>query len=120
MEQKLEVLITAYEYMQKLYGGIQEAVECYRINDNAAGTNLTVQITEGLQWLTEALQGTLDIQKETVQIDEINDLLAEILEALENEDTVLLADLFEYELLEKLQEWYEKVCNSLEVLVPQE
>ena len=120
MEQKLEVLITAYEYMQKLYGGIQEAVDCYRINDNATGIQLTVQITEGLQWLIEALQGTLDIQKEPVEINELNDVLLEIVDALENEDTVLLADLFEYELLEKLQDWYGKVCNSLEVLVPQE
>ena len=120
MEKKTEVLISVYEYMQKLYGGIQDAVECYRINNNAGGMELTVQIIEGLQWLIQALEATVEVQKEVIQIAEINDTLEEILDALENEDTVLIADLFEYELLDKIQEWYSKVCNSLEALLPQE
>lgn len=110
----LEILLSAYEYIPKLYKGIQTVVSQYRESKIIEANEMIVAITEGLQWLTEAIGLTRDAQKEAINVFEINDSIAEIIEALENEDTVLLADLLEYELLEKLQGWYDKIGISIE------
>lgn len=114
MKEMLETLLSAYEYIPKLYEGIQTVISQYRESKIIEANEMIVAITEGLQWLTEAIDLTRDAQKEAINIFEINDSIAEIIEALENEDTVLLADLLEYELLEKLEVWYDKIGASLE------
>ena len=114
MTEKIQALVSAYEYIIRLNNGIEMAINSYRIDDTMKGNEMTVAITEGLQWLTEAIDLTSEVQKEPINVTEINGTIAEIISALENEDTVLIADLFEYELLDKLKGWHEKIETSLE------
>ena len=114
MTEKIQTLVSAYEYITRLNSGIETAINSYRIDDTTKGNEMTVDITEGLQWLIEAIDLTSEVQKEPINVAEINETIAEIIIALENEDTVLIADLFEYELLDKLKEWHEKIGVSLE------
>lgn len=46
------------------------------------------------------------IQQEEIQ-SELKDKLLEALEAMENEDNILLADILQYEILERLREYTE-------------
>ena len=74
---------------------------------------LTIQIIDGLRWLIEAIRLTEDVQEEAIDILEIKNILGEMLEAFENEDNILLADMFEYELLEILERWHNILGKSI-------
>lgn len=106
VEQQIEALITGHEYIENLYEGVKEAVGYFRSMEIRKGNELTIQIIDGLRWLTEVFSLTKEIQLQEINISGIKGMLREMLEALENEDSVLLADMFEYELLETLEEWY--------------
>lgn len=105
MKIQIEALRDALEYTKKLYLGIEKAIELLRQKDTQAGYQLVVQITEGLGWLGDVLRLTQDIQIQKIDSFEINQLLQDMVEAMENEDIGLLADLMEFELLEQLKKW---------------
>ncbi|RXM78529.1 hypothetical protein DP144_03105 [Clostridium tetani] len=104
MEQKLEALETAKNYINnlkkaidKIYNHISESKE----NDALA---LIPDFAEGVEWLSEVLVLTKDVYKKDLNMDGLNDILNEVIEAIENEDYILVGDLFKYEIYEKLDE----------------
>ena len=105
MSLQLETLATALDYIPRLNKGIAEAVTAYREGNDAGAYELLVQIIDGLNWLLDVIQLTKAAQKTPIDLEGIEDLLSEMIEGLENQDSVLLADLLEYELLEKTQGW---------------
>ena len=52
------------------------------------------------------------------RIEAISSLLGEMIEVLENEDWILLADLLEYEFLPTVKDW-DGVINNLQKIIPQ-
>lgn len=56
--------------------------------------------------LPEMEEAIRQIQQEEIQ-SELKDKLLEALEAMENEDNILLADILQYEILERLREYTE-------------
>lgn len=96
-KKKQEVLITASEYIVKLKLGIKDTAELFQSYDETKGSSLLYEITDGLQWITDALVLTEIINNNEVL--EINQKLKEIVEAFENEDYILIGDLLFYEVL---------------------
>ncbi|MCB2288849.1 hypothetical protein LGK97_03610 [Clostridium sp. CS001] len=98
MNEKFDTLKTVSEYMVNLINGIDKAVEYFQAGEDKKGCDLISPITEGMQWMSDALMVTKDIHKQEMNLQHMNEKLSEIVEALENGDFILIGDLFKYEL----------------------
>lgn len=108
-EEKMELVCTAADYTGRLIEGINEAVDLFHEGMEGKALDLVIQIIDGLKWTMEAITVTLDVQEEAIDISEINDAFNAMSEALENVDYVLIADVLEYEILPKVEEWNQKL-----------
>lgn len=104
MENKSEVLSTAYNYIDNLKNGIEDLSNVINSGDEEKGIKLIPLISDGLDWLIKVINLTEDIHKGEVSIGELNEKLEETIEALDNEDYILVGDLFNYEMLPILDE----------------
>lgn len=109
MSEKMEALITANEYINNLKDGVNMLVEYIQSGRENKAVSLIPPISEGIGWVMEVIDLTRDIQKEDIDISMIDEKLNEIVEAIENEDYVLIGDLFNYEILPILEEIHSKV-----------
>lgn len=116
MEAKLEALATAHSYIQTLYDNIKEVIEDTRVKSDRDNSEKLVQIFDGLEWVLEVIVLTQDIQLQKINVDNIKNILHEIIDALQNADFLIIADLLEYEILEKLEEWYEQIGQTMDIL----
>jgi predicted RNA-binding protein with EMAP domain len=99
MDEKFDTLKTVSEYTVNLINGIEKAVEYFQSGEDRKGCELISPITEGIQWMSDALVVTKDIHEQDMNLQDMNEKLSEIVEALENEDYILIGDLFQYELI---------------------
>lgn len=100
-----ELLSSFQEYVGKLIDGIEKCIEYFRSQQEHLALPLFADIIEGLQWTIEVAFGTKEVLKQyEIEIDEtqINQVFKELLEAVQNQDYVLTADILEYEVLEWL------------------
>lgn len=111
---KEEAIVTAYKYIEILYSAIGNIVLDIREQKNEIKLNKMLEIVDGLRWLVDIVYLTRDIQVEIVEIKDIKEALSEGINALEEKDFVLLADIFEYEIMEILQQWYERLAITVE------
>ncbi|GEN35036.1 hypothetical protein [Aneurinibacillus danicus] len=113
-KQKLELLETSCEMIDSLVSRIEQAVTLYHGGKEAEGSQKIIPIIDDLEQLMQAMTLTADVQVEKVEVFVLNDFLTEIVSAFENQDYVLLADLFEYEVSPVLQAWKEKILVTFE------
>lgn len=99
MEEQFEALQTAYEYIGNLDRGIKGLVEDFQEGREEKGCEVLPLIAEGLDWLIKVIKLTSEFHKGGVSYENINEKLNEVVEALENEDYILISDLFNYEIL---------------------
>lgn len=114
MNEMFDTLKAVSEYMVKLINAIEETVECFQGGEDRKGCELIPPITEGIQWITSALMVTIDIHKQNIDFQNINDKLSEIVEALENGDFILIGDLFKYELTPILEDIQKNINKAIE------
>ena len=74
----------------------------YEGNESFALEKLTV-ICDGLKWCIRVLNITKDILDLNDQVEALGENFTSIVEALENEDYILVSDLFNYEVKELLE-----------------
>lgn len=103
-----------YEYISKVETGCLTIANQLRIGNMNEAFSGIMNLAEGIQWLLSVEQLMLaNNYKIKSRINEANDYLKDINEALENEDYVQVADLFEYEIHEifsSASEWiFEKI-----------
>jgi flagellin-specific chaperone FliS len=110
--EKFEALQTANEYLDKLKNGISKVINLLEEEKEGEACNYLADITEGIDWISQVVTLTADIQKEKIELGDINEKLTEAVEALENEDYNLLGDIFKYEILPILENMHKqvKVC----------
>nr|WP_152752789.1 hypothetical protein [Clostridium estertheticum] len=97
--------------MVNLINGIEKVVGYFQAGEDKKGCDLISPITEGLQWMSEALMITKDIHHQEITLQDMNEKLEEIVEAFENEDFILIGDLFQYELKPILVEIQKDINN---------
>ncbi|WP_051556387.1 hypothetical protein [Alkalihalobacterium bogoriense] len=110
MEQTREELLketfeSAKEYSKTLHNGIGTFIEKFAASKYEEGINLLPAIIDGLEWLLKASVLTESLQKEKLEIESMNKILNEINEALEHTDYILLSDIMQYEIAEKIEMW---------------
>lgn len=103
-----------------LLGLIDEAVDAFQFGGD--GFSKLVEIIEKLDFQFETLREIKNnieddespyLEKMIALSEETNQILANILTALESQDVVLLADLLQYELKIRLEAWGELVSKLL-------
>lgn len=104
MENKLEVLKDAYNYIDNLNSGIEELGNSINSGNEEKGVKLIPLICDGIEWVIQVISLTKDMQKEKISIEDLNEKLEETIEALDNEDFILVGDLFSYEIAPILNE----------------
>ena len=112
--EKLEVLNTAKDYMINLNNAIIKSSKYLQIGDYFNGTNLIVNITDGLEWIIQLITLRKDIYKEDMEINKLIENIKEVVEAFENEDYVLIGDLLQYEISPIIEEYYNKTLLLIE------
>ena len=103
MEEKNEALKTADEYIDNIKSGIEELVNKINSGEENNGIQKISSIVDGLDWVINVIRLTNDLHKGAISIGNMNEKLKETIEALENEDYVLIGDLFNYEFLPILE-----------------
>jgi hypothetical protein len=110
---KFEVLKTASQYLVNLKLGIHKATEYFQVGEENKGCDLIIPITDGIQWISDVVRLTSDIQEEPISFNTMNEKLNEIVEALKNEDYILVGDLFEFEILPVIEILEEKINQAM-------
>ena len=100
MDNREEILITAKNYMERLIHGINSLSERF-INGEKDVMKDLLDVVEGIQYISKVL--ILIEIKENI-IESLNSYLNEIINAIENEDYMLIGDLMKYELIPVLLE----------------
>lgn len=109
MNEKMEALVTANEYMNNLKNGVNMLVNYIQGGEENKGISLIPDIADGISWVVEVMKLTKDVHKQEIDVLMIDEKLNEVVEAIENEDFILVGDLFEYEILPILADIHEKI-----------
>ena len=109
MDQLHEIKGMYYEYVSKVGAGCLKVASLIREGQYQDALQGIIDFAEGMQW-SISVENALQQQGLIVnsRISEANEFLNEINEALENQDMVTIADLFEYEvcpLFSSATEW---------------
>ncbi|HVJ50749.1 hypothetical protein [Desulfitobacterium sp.] len=105
MEEQIEILRTADEYLDKLIKGTSEAAEYLYSGQENKGFQLVSLIADGIMWLIEVIEITSQVQKEEITTSDVMSKINEINEAIKIKDTVTVADLLEFEVVPILEQW---------------
>lgn len=111
-----ELVESTAGYAGNLYNGLEQVVGNLRADRIREGLTSFSQAAEGLDWMLNsvALLNEAGGKYGGFETEGMTNFLAEVLEAVENSDYVLLADLIEYEIMPIVDEWGKKLDGILE------
>jgi hypothetical protein len=116
---KKEVLVTLIEYIDVLKNAVCSYAEEIRNQNRVVMTEQFTQILEGLQWIFEVINTIKpDIDKNGLNISEkdILNSIRELYEGIQSNDSVIVPDILEYEIIPFLEE-LKKVTFQLQQLI---
>jgi hypothetical protein len=108
-----ELVDTAASYAGNLFNGLERTVNSLREDKVRTGLALFADAIEGIDWLTQSLSIVSTSGYDKFDIEPMKNYLSEMLEASENMDYVLLADLIEYEILPLIEDWGTRLDDIL-------
>ena len=118
-------LSNAKEYLEKLIPGFQKAADLFRMGNEQEAHKFYLQILDGIDWFSQVVSVIMqpedgeaelpDADGESLQVRQkkLTDLMSQMLEANQNKDWVLLADILEYEMVPFYKDW-ENILSKLE------
>lgn len=109
MNEQIEALITANDYLDNLENGINQLVKAFQQEDSNKGCSLIPFVADGIKWTVDIVNLTRESQPNFIDISMIDEKLDEVVEAIENEDYILVGDLFNYEVLPIIEKIHEEI-----------
>ena len=113
-------LTNAKDYLVKLIPGFQKAADLFRMGNEQEANQYYLQVLDGIEWFSQVVIIIVSTQKnksEEKSLEErqkkLTDLMSQMLEANQNQDWVLMADLMEYEMIPFYKDW-EEVLSRIE------
>jgi hypothetical protein len=107
-------LTNAKEYLEKLIPGFQKAADLFRMGNEQEAHKFYLQILDGIDWISQVAQSIVNSRNNPNEIqdlkkrqEKLTNLMTQMLEANQNQDWVLLADLLEYEMIPFYEDWQE-------------
>ena len=113
-------LTNAKDYLVRLIPGFQKAADLFRMGNEQEANQYYLQVLDGIEWFSQVviiIVSTLENKSEEKSLEErqkkLTDLMSQMLEANQNQDWVLMADLMEYEMIPFYKDW-EAVLSRIE------
>jgi hypothetical protein len=107
-------LTNAKEYLEKLVPGFQKAADLFRMGNEQEANQYYLQILDGIDWFSQVIltivNAQVDIFKKQALEErqkKLTNFMEQMLEANQNQDWVLMADLLEYEMAPFYKDWQE-------------
>lgn len=91
---------------------IEKMIQCLGKNAIDEMFQTLVVMTHKMDTLIEDILQIKSTLSEEIDVKEINDILGEIIESVQNKDYILLMDLLQYEILEKINQWHTIISKS--------
>ena len=111
-------LANAKEYLEKLIPGFQKAADLFRIGNEQEAHKFYLHILDGIDWFSQVVLNIVKSRGNQVEGQSLGDrqekltgLMAQMLEANQNQDWVLMADLLEYEMIPYYEDWQETLSH---------
>jgi hypothetical protein len=108
----------AKEYLEKLIPGFQQAADLFRMGNEQEAHKFYLQILDGVDWFSQVALNIVKSLEKEIEGQSLEDrqealtgLMAQMLEANQNQDWVLLADLLEYEMIPYYEDWRETLSR---------
>jgi hypothetical protein len=108
----------AKEYLEKLIPGFQKAADLFRLGDEQEAHKFYLQTLDGIDWFSQVVQTIvvsreIDLEGEKLKDrqEKLTGLITQMLEANQNQDWVLLADLLEYEMIPFYENWQDALSQ---------
>lgn len=109
-------LSNALDYLEKLIPGFEKASDLFRTGSEQEANKYYVQILDGMDWFSEVVNIIMQSEEQGSELPDdedslrhrqarLTDIVSQMLEANQNQDWVLLADLLEYEMVPFYKEW---------------
>lgn len=125
----IDVLEEAESYLPRLMGGIEDIVNAFSQGKKMEGYQLLEQALEGFTWFNRVIENlnnnlkfdflnSQEKKKIKKSTDKWKEKIKDLSEAMENQDTILIADLLEYEITPILEDYLpiiKKINKQLEV-----
>ena len=117
-------IANALDYLKKLIPGFEQAADLFRTGNEQEANKYYLQILDGIDWFSQVVSVIMepdedetelpDADSESLQIRQkkLTDLMSQMLEANQNKDWVLLADILEYEMVPFYKDW-ETILSKL-------
>jgi len=118
-----EGVLTADDYLVRLIGALKRIVDFFYEDKEGEAISLYIPAIEGMDWFMHILTGLnmwgLDEDGSFKglyegEMMEYKNILANLLEAWENRDMVLIRDITEYELIPALEDWKIRIGEMIE------
>ena len=111
-------LANAKEYLEKLIPGFQKAADLFRMGNEQEAHKFYLKILDGIDWFSQVVLNIVKSRGNQVEGQSLGDrqekltgLMAQMLEANQNQDWVLMADLLEYEMIPYYEDWQETLSH---------
>ena len=110
-------LANALDYLKKLIPGFEQAADLFRAGNEQEANKYYLQILDGIDWFSQVVSVIMspdegetklpDTDDESLEVRQkkLTDLMSQMLEANQNQDWVLLADILEYEMVPFYKDW---------------
>lgn len=102
-QMKIDTVITLDEYLNALIEDASNVAELFREDEISQGLFFISNISEAIEMVCQAVIEIQSILTEEFDLDNLNNFMNEMIQALENEDYILLGDLLEYEIIPILE-----------------
>ena len=111
-------LANAKEYLEKLIPGFQKAADLFRMGNEQEAHKFYLHILDGIDWFSQVVLNIVKSRGNQVEGQSLGDrqekltgLMAQMLEANQNQDWVVMADLLEYEMIPYYEDWQETLSH---------
>lgn len=113
MNEQIEALTSAYSYINTIKDSVINLINYIDTDNYGKAIELINPICEGIDWIINVIRLTDSLHKGNINFIELNNKLLDLVEALGNEDYILVRDLFEYEVLITLTDIQMKIEKIL-------
>lgn len=109
-----EIFETLNGYLPKLINASEQIGYHIQSNNDVEAVELLQEFIDGLNWVISVVTHLNRLGYEiNIDSNSLNEYLLQIENAIQSKDSVLISDLFEYEIAPILTDWLEKIDNQL-------
>lgn len=111
--EKIEVIQSVNEYIGKLINGIEKMIDKFYEGLDKEGCEILSFVSEGLEWTIKALELCEEEINTKDELEKLIESFGEAVNGLENDDYILVGDIFSYEVIPALNDIKNKLASNL-------